>query len=65
MLIIKQLIPTIYRKVYNQSRKISITPAKKTLKSGNTENIKKIEKILIELSETPYSGTGNPEPLKH
>ena len=29
------------------------------------ECIKKIEKIFIELSQTPYSGIGNPEPLKH
>jgi len=34
-------------------------------KSGNKANIKKIEKILLELSETPYSGTGNPEALKY
>ncbi|MCD9854773.1 Txe/YoeB family addiction module toxin [Epilithonimonas sp. JDS] len=38
---------------------------KKIYKSGNQGNIKKIEKILLELSETPYSGTGQPEQLKH
>ncbi|MFI5138324.1 MAG: Txe/YoeB family addiction module toxin [Sphingobacteriales bacterium] len=27
--------------------------------------MKKIEKILVELSETPYTGTGNPEALKY
>ena len=37
---------------------------KKHLKSGNKANIKKIEKILAELSETPFEGVGNPEPLK-
>lgn len=34
-------------------------------KSGNQSSIKKITKILIELSETPFEGTGNPEPLKY
>jgi len=34
-------------------------------KSGNLSNINKIKKILIELSDTPYSGTGKPEALKH
>ncbi|MEN9323814.1 MAG: hypothetical protein RL699_1594 [Bacteroidota bacterium] len=36
----------------------------KHYKSGNKSTIKKIEKMLIELSETPYSGIGNPEALK-
>ncbi|MDR3695354.1 Txe/YoeB family addiction module toxin [Mucilaginibacter sp.] len=35
------------------------------LKSGDKGSIKKIEKILIELTETPYSGIGNPEPLRY
>ncbi|MFA9189613.1 Txe/YoeB family addiction module toxin [Flavobacterium sp. FBOR7N2.3] len=34
-------------------------------KSGNQANIKKLTKILIELSETPFEGIGNPEALKH
>ncbi len=33
-------------------------------KSGQTAVIKKLERIFIELSETPYTGTGKPEPLK-
>jgi toxin YoeB len=37
----------------------------KHLKSGNQASIKRIEKILQELSETPFEGTGNPEPLKY
>lgn len=37
----------------------------KFYKAGNKGNIKKIEKILLELSETPYSGTGQPEQLKY
>lgn len=36
----------------------------KHLKSGNQASIKKIEIILQELSETPYTGVGKPEPLK-
>lgn len=35
------------------------------LKSGNKASINKLEKILIELSETPFEGIGSPEPLKH
>ena len=34
-------------------------------KSGDKASIKKIEKILTELVETPYTGIGNPEALKH
>jgi toxin YoeB len=37
----------------------------KHIKSGNQASIKKIGKILLELTETPYSGVGKPEPLKH
>ena len=33
--------------------------------SGNKAVIRKIEKIFLELSFTPYKGTGNPEPLKY
>ena len=36
----------------------------KHYKSGNKPTIKKIQKMLLELSETPFSGTGNPEALK-
>jgi toxin YoeB len=36
----------------------------KHFKSGNKSTIVKIEKILTELAETPYSGIGNPEALK-
>lgn len=32
-------------------------------KSGNQASIKKIAKILKELTETPFEGIGNPEPL--
>jgi toxin YoeB len=38
---------------------------KQHFKSGDKASIKKIEKILVELSETPYTGTGNPEALKY
>jgi toxin YoeB len=34
-------------------------------KSGNKSDIRKIEQIFLELSNTPYKGTGNPEPLKY
>ena len=38
---------------------------KQHFKSGDKASIKKIEKILVELTETPYSGIGNPEPLRY
>lgn len=38
---------------------------KQHLKSGDKGSIKKIEKILIELTETPFTGIGSPEPLKY
>lgn len=34
-------------------------------KSGNQASIKRIAKILLELSETPFEGIGNPEALKY
>lgn len=34
-------------------------------KSGNKASETKIKKILGELKENPYSGTGKPEQLKH
>ncbi len=38
---------------------------KQHYRSGDKGSIKKIEKILLELSETPYTGIGNPEALKY
>lgn len=37
---------------------------KRHYKSGNQASIKKISKILKELTETPFEGIGKPEPLK-
>jgi len=34
-------------------------------KSGSKATIHRIEKIISELSETPYKGIGKPEKLKH
>ncbi len=34
-------------------------------RSGNRSVITKIEQIFLELSNTPYEGTGNPEALKY
>ena len=33
--------------------------------SGNASNMKKIQKILSELEEHPYTGDGQPEALKY
>ena len=38
---------------------------KKHYLSGNQASIKKIIKILLELTETPFTGVGKPEALKH
>jgi toxin YoeB len=35
------------------------------LKSGQTGIVKKIEKLLTSIKETPFTGIGKPEPLKH
>jgi len=45
--------------------KMAENDIKKHLKSGNKSSIKKIETILFELSEHPYTGTGQPEELKY
>lgn len=45
--------------------KLAQNHIEKFYKAGNKGNRKKIEKILLELSETPYSGTGQPEQLKY
>lgn len=50
-----------YRVTLTDQAKKDIT---KHFKSGNQATIKKIEKILIELSEHPSTGTGKPEQLK-
>jgi toxin YoeB len=34
-------------------------------RSGNKSVIRKIEQIFLELSNTPFEGTGNPEALKY
>jgi toxin YoeB len=34
-------------------------------KSGNRSTIKKIERILLELTENPFFGEGQPEELKY
>jgi toxin YoeB len=36
----------------------------KHLKSGNKANIKKIEILLVELENHPFTGSGQPEELK-
>ena len=45
------------------------TKARKELqlhyKSGNKSDIRRIEQIFLELSNTPYEGVGHPEPLKY
>jgi len=37
----------------------------KLRKSGNKTILRKIRKLLDELTEHPYTGTGQPEQLKH
>ena len=45
--------------------KIAKQDIEKHKKSGNKISIKNIAKILVDLSENPYQGFGNPEPLKY
>jgi len=33
--------------------------------SGNKKMLEKISALIDEMKETPFSGTGKPEPLKH
>jgi toxin YoeB len=37
----------------------------KRLKKSDAAAFKKLEKLLLELIEHPYTGSGNPELLKH
>ena len=34
-------------------------------RSGQKQVLKKIERLLLEMEETPFSGTGKPEALKY
>lgn len=43
----------------------AIADIAKHKKSGNKASITKIAVILLELEEQPYTGTGQPERLKH
>ncbi|MXO06103.1 Txe/YoeB family addiction module toxin [Flavobacterium sp. HBTb2-11-1] len=45
--------------------KVAAQDIEKHKKSGNKISIKNIAKILIDLTENPYEGFGNPEPLKY
>ena len=44
---------------------IALKHIKEHKKSGDQASIKKLEKIIKELSETPFEGSGKPEALKH
>lgn len=48
-----------------QIEELAESHIRRHLKSGDKASIKKIEKILIELTETPYNDIGNPEALKY
>ena len=45
--------------------KIALEDIEKHKKSGDKSTVKKIEKLLNELTEHPTEGTGQPEMLKH
>lgn len=51
-----------YHLDFSQQAKIDIDFHKK---SGNKAVLKKIFVLLNELTESPFGGTGKPEPLKH
>lgn len=48
-------------KIENEAKK----EIKAHYKSGNKASVKTIEKILMELTTHPYTGTGKPEALKY
>lgn len=48
-----------------QIEELAESHIRRHLKSGDKASIKKIEKIFIEFTETPYNGIGNPEALKY
>ncbi len=43
----------------------ALSDLKKYKKAGNKATLRKITKLLRELEEHPYSGTGQPEQLKY
>lgn len=45
--------------------KTALKDIEKHKKSGDRSTLKKIEKLLNELMDDPYTGTGQPEMLKH
>nr|WP_294785906.1 Txe/YoeB family addiction module toxin [uncultured Flavobacterium sp.] len=45
--------------------KVAFQDIEKHKKSGNKIAVKNIAKILIDLTENPYEGFGNPEQLKY
>jgi toxin YoeB len=45
--------------------KIAKNDFDKIYKSGDKSTIKKLETFIIELAEHPFSGSGQPEQLKH
>jgi len=51
-----------YRIIIKESAEKDFSKHKK---SGNKKNLVKILKIIEELREHPFTGTGKPEPLKH
>ena len=44
---------------------LAVKHIKQHFKSGDKASIRKIERILIELTDTPFTGVGSPEPLKY
>lgn len=51
-----------YELVFTQKALDGIEKLKKT---GNKALLKKLKSLLIELADHPFSGTGQPEQLKH
>jgi toxin YoeB len=43
----------------------ALNDLRKHKKVGNPATLKKITKLISELEEHPFTGTGQPEPLKH
>jgi toxin YoeB len=51
----------IYELVFTDEAKADIS----ALKKSETVAYNKVQKLLVELMEHPYTGTGRPEPMKY
>jgi toxin YoeB len=54
-----------YRKYVIEYTETAIQDLRKHIKAGDKSTLNKITKLIRELEEHPFEGTGQPEALKH